>query len=198
MDPKDSKSVQEKLAVYDTLRDSIISCENRMVNEKIYMYIVYFTLLTLGYDHTWAILVSYLVLIVFQSLINEEAVAVEKASTYIRIFFEKDMDIHWETLHKNELFLSKYLPSVRTIGQYIENHGASILAIISFLVLLTTSLQQYSFLKLPSELVVELILSVILCVAVIYINKNLYINNGDTGSDLETGIVDFYNTVCKH
>ena len=83
------KPMKENIAVYETLRNSIVSCEERIANEKIYMYVVYFAMLAFSFERSWMILVSYLVLIVFQTLINGDRMAVEKASTYIRIFFEK-------------------------------------------------------------------------------------------------------------
>ena len=186
------KPIQENIVVYETLRNSIISCEERIANGKIYMYVVYFTLLAFGFEHRGMILVSYLVLIVFQTLINGDRMAVEKASTYIRVFFEKNGDIHWETLHKEQRQLKAYITATRNIGWHIEKYGASMLALISFLVLLITSLQQYSFCALPLELVIELILAALLYIVVIFINTRLYINNGDTGGDLENSIREFY------
>ena len=183
------KPMQENIVVYETLRNSIISCEERITNEKIYMYVVYFTLLAFGFEHRGMLLVSYLVLIVFQTLINGDRIAVEKASTYIRVFFEENSDIHWETLHKEQQHLKAYIEATRNVGWYIEKYGASLLALISFLVLLIISLQQYG---LPLGLVIELILAGLLCIVVIFINTKLYINNGDTGGDLENSIREFY------
>ena len=195
MNQKDIKSKHENMAVYETLRNSIISGEERITNEKIYMYVVYFALLALYVEsgHSWMILITYLVLAVFQTLINGERIAVEKTSTYIRVFFENNSDIHWETLHKEQHYLRAYLVATRNIGWYMEKHGSSSLAIVSFLILLITSLQQFhSFCLLPSNLVIELIIAFFSCIFVIGINGRLYINNGDTGGELENDIREFY------
>ena len=95
-------------------------------------------------------------------------------------------------MHKDQHHLRAYWAATRNIGWYIEKFGSSLLALTSFLTLLITSLQQYSFYTLPSDLVIELIVSVILCIVVISINMRLYTNNGDTGGELEDSIREFY------
>ena len=87
------------MAVYETLRSHIISCENRISNERISMYVVYFALLAFAVNYSWLILVSFLVLIVFQTLINMDRILISKASIYIKEFFEENSNIHWETWH---------------------------------------------------------------------------------------------------
>ena len=192
MNREKEKSVQENIVVYETLRNSIISCEERLVNEKIYMFVVYFALLAFSFDRSWLILVSYPVLIVFQTLINGDRQAVEKASIYIRVFFEENGNIHWETLHKEQYHLKAYKKATRNIGWYIEKSGSSILALTSFLALLIISLQQYSLCTLPSDLKIELMVAIFLCIFVFYINRKMYINNGDMEGDLENSIREFY------
>ena len=195
MNQKDIKPRHENMAVYETLRNSIISCEERITNEKIYMYVVYFALLTLSVEseHSWIILITYIVLIAFQTLINGDRMAVEKTSIYIRVFFENNSDIHWETLHKDQHYLRTYLAANKNIGWYTEKYGSSLLAIVSFVILPFISLQKCNdFCLLPSYLVIEQIIALFLCIFVIAINRKLYINKGDTGGELEKGIRKFY------
>ena len=192
MEQERTNATKENIAVYETLRNSIINCENRISNEIVSMYVVYFALLAFGFDHSWMILVSYLVLIAFQAQINGDSLAIEKASTYIRVFFEQGSDIHWESLHKDRYHIAVYKAAARDISWYIKKYGSSMLALVSFLVLLITSLQQYGFCALPPELVIELLLAIFLCVVVILINLRSYINNGDTGGAIEESIRRFY------
>lgn len=188
MNRKDIKPKSENIIVYEALRNSIISCEERINNEKIYMYVTYFALLAFGFDHSWTILLTYPVLIAFQSLINGDRMAIEKTSTYIRVFFENNSDIHWETLHKDQRYLHAYSVATRNIGWFIEKHASSLLAIFSFLTSLITFSQQCNyFFSLLS-----LIFAFVLCIGVIIINMKLYINNGDTGGELENSIREFY------
>lgn len=188
---------QEHIAVYETLRSSIISCEERIVNEKIYMYMAYFALMTFGIDRRWTVLFSYLLLIAFQTLINGEKMSVKRCSTYIRVFFENRNDslIHWETLHtkENEDYIQSYVRKTRgAIWHHIEKFSASFLAITSLLILLFTSLQEYNFSELPSGLTIEIIFSVLLCVFVIYINGKLYTDDKDSEDTWEKDIKDYY------
>lgn len=182
----------ENIAVYETLRNNIISCEERITNEKIYMYVVYFALLAFGVERTGILMLSYLVLIVFQTMINRDRTAIEKASAYIRIFFEEKGDIHWESLHKEQRHLRAYWTKTRNIGWYIEKFSSSLLALTTLLILLITFLQRSSFCKLPLNLALELIAALFLCIAVLFLNTRLYTNNGDIGGEIENSIRLFY------
>lgn len=189
---------QEHIVVYETLRSSIISCEERIVNEKIYMYMAYFALMTFGIDRSWTILFSYLLLIAFQTMINGEKMSVKKCSTYIRVFFENADNslIHWETLHtkENEKFIQSYIRKTRGAAwHHIEKFSSSFLAIVSLFILLITSLQKYNFNGLPMDIIIEIIFAVLLCVFVIYINSKLYTDDKDSKDTWESDIKEYYN-----
>lgn len=88
MSSQECNKKTEEIAVYEALRNSIVSIEERVINTKCYMYVLYFTLLGFGLEFPHLLIISYLVLIVFQTMINGDKLGAEKASAYIRIFFE--------------------------------------------------------------------------------------------------------------
>ncbi len=64
--------------------------EEMQRNVWIYMYVLFCTLFVLGLEWSrYLFLVSYIVLIPFQCVINDYQWSISKMSTYIRIFFEK-------------------------------------------------------------------------------------------------------------
>ena len=188
MSNQKEEKVKENTLVYESLRDSIISCEDRIVTIKINMYIVYFALFAFGVKYSELMFISFFVLITFQSLMNRERLAVEKASIYIRIFFEETGNMHWETLHKEQSHLKVYTDATRDLGWYIEKCGASILAAVSLLFLTVRN----SFYGPTSIEIVKIFFSIILFLIVCNLNKKLYINNGDTNGKLENDMRLFY------
>lgn len=171
---------EENIAEYSALRDSIIQCENSIKNETIYMYVIYFALIVLGFEHSWLFLVSFVVLIIFQTHINEDRIAIEKISSFIRIFFENQReDIHWETFNKDLKGMQFYNKHIRNLGWYINKAGVSFLACVSFIALIGNRFQAdgYQFTNLS---VVQIILGLALVAIVIYINSKLYTPNKTT------------------
>ena len=102
--------MEESISVYESLRENILHEEDRISNETIYMYVTYFALLTVSsLWNSWLSMVSYIVLIVFQSMINSSIWSIKKSSIYIKIFFEtKNNNIHWESLHTDPDYVSVY------------------------------------------------------------------------------------------
>ena len=120
-------------------------------------------------------MVSFVVLIIFQTLINEDRIAIEKVSAFIRVFFENPReDIHWETLNKDIDAMKFYNKRIRNLGWYINKTGSSFLAIISFATL-TINLFQADGLQLTVFSKIQMALGLILVASVIYINSKLYI-----------------------
>lgn len=86
---------------YDSLRNEIISIEDRRRNVWIYMYVLFVTIFVLGMEFSYDLfLVTYIILIPFQIVINRYNWGVVKISTFIRVFYEEDKkDLAWEGLH---------------------------------------------------------------------------------------------------
>ena len=168
--------MKENLAVYEALRSSIVCCEDRIRNSTINMYVVYFAMLSFGFEYNWLFLVTFIVLITFQSMINVDRLSIEKTSCYIRVFFEERRDdIHWESLHKDTLHLLAYNSEIRNIGWYFNTSASSFLAIISFVSLLLVSVKRYTLIRMPTDVFLEIIIAFCLCVIVIYINRRNWV-----------------------
>lgn len=166
---------EENIAEYSALRDSIIQCESSIKNDTIYMYVIYFALIVLGFEHSWMLLVSFVVLIIFQTHINEDRIAIEKLSAFIRVFFEnRREDIHWETLNKDLNRMKFYNKHIRNLGWYINKAGSSFLALVSFATLAINLFQVDGF-QLENFSMIQMVLGLILTAIVIYINSKLYI-----------------------
>lgn len=194
--------MEENVAVYTALREHILQKENQIANETIYMYVTYFALLAIGSIwNSWFSLVSFISLIVFQSMINGDQFAVTKASLYIRIFFEtKRNDIHWEQLHQDPYCLSVISGTVnKTVGWYICKYGATILSILSFLSIIIPILHDsnYHLYALTSVETIRSIIAFILCSITIYMNKLYFTlrDNKNSNEKLAQAIEAFYKTV---
>lgn len=192
MECEKKKPEHENIAVYETLRNHIISCEDRISNERISMYVVYFALLAFAVNYGWLILVSYLVLIVFQTLINMDRILISKASIYIKKFFEKDGDIHWETWHRNKYFKA-YRKNYKNFAWWVNEISASLLAVVSFAALLISSFQEYKIDELPTEIVVEIIFAAVLSCFIVYINLSFYHKLKSIKKDLNKSAKKLYN-----
>ena len=84
-----AKMFEENIVIYEALKNTVLHCEDGIRNARIYMYSVYFVLLGIGFDnHRWIIFITFFVLIAFQTMINTDRVAIERVSSYLRIFFE--------------------------------------------------------------------------------------------------------------
>lgn len=108
---------------YDSLRNEIISIEERRRNVWIYMYVLFVTIFILGIEFSYSLLlVTYIILLPFQVVINRYSWGVTKISAFIRIFYEEDNDnLTWEGMHVfsdyREL-IKKYNRSISGIIRY--------------------------------------------------------------------------------
>lgn len=191
MPTEKNNKVKEELSVYEALRNSILSTEERVINTKCYMYVLYFTLLGFGIEFPHLLTISYLVLIVFQTMINGDKMGAEKASTYIRVFFEESRAIHWESLHKDSNHFEEYKRMTRDVGWYIDKYSATILSIISSILFTLSVFQTSTGDGIPPLDVVYLFVSYLLCGLAIYINIKQYSNNGKVLEELEKTIRNF-------
>ncbi len=128
---------EENMAVYEALRNEIVSTQGMRTTLIVYMYTVYFTIVTFGtitsgetgINNRIPYVVSLLVLIFFQSKIQRCAYTIARISAYIIVFFETDRkDIHWETVNCNRGVAKK---AKNKISEYLSGTGAPYLGIIS-------------------------------------------------------------------
>lgn len=192
--------MKENISVYEALRNHILHFQNAIMNETIYMYVVYITLFTLGFTYDWLFLVSFIVLLVFQSMINCHLWEIRKATIYIEVFFEKERDdIHWERLHRNPTYQLMVVKSkVRSVDWYIRKNGTSLLAILSFLSLLFMSIYNVNFQiqNLPMIAIIQILAALVLCMLTIYTNRLYFRIDGQgrhNNDALSKAINDFFD-----
>lgn len=191
--------MKENIIVYEALRNHILHFQSAIMNETICMYTVYITLFSLGFAYRWLFLVSFIVLLVFQSMINCHLWEVRKATIYIEVFFEKKRDdIHWELLHRDSTYQSVVVKSkIRSIDWYIRKNGASLLAILSFVSILSISIYNVNFQirNLPMTVIIQILAASVLCILTIYTNR-LYFKIDGKGrtenDDLRDAIDKFF------
>jgi len=164
-----------QLAVYAALRNHILYKEREITDATIYMYVTFFALLAIGQIWTdWISLVSFLALIVFQSLINESIWEVIKASIYIRVFFEdSDKGVQWESLHVDLLYSSVRDAESRNLGWYIYQNGVSILSIVSmaYIIFPILSRAKYDINNIYAVQGAQIVITLSLCAISIYLNR---------------------------
>lgn len=86
---------------YSALRNEILSHMEQERTTWIAMVTIYVAMFVLAIENSIHILpLTYIVLIPFQSMLNLYEWSIQKVSTYIRIFYEKDNPrMNWETMH---------------------------------------------------------------------------------------------------
>ena len=131
--------MKENTVEYEAVRNEIIRLQESITNETIYMYVTYITLFSIGFSYKWAFLASFIVLIVFQAIINENQWEIKKCSVFLKVFFEESYDdIHWEGFHTFKYY--KTLRNIREnkIGWKLYKWSSSFLALISLIFLVFT------------------------------------------------------------
>ena len=164
------------------------------------MYVTYFALLSIGAIwNSWISLVTFISLIVFQSMINSDQWSITSASIYIRIFFEEQRnDIHWELLHADSMFSLAYEAANENLGWYFRKYGASFLAMFSLLAILLPPLREsgFNFYNLSLSDLIQIMFAFILCILTIYVNHlyfSLRNNNGNNAQRLSDAVRLFYD-----
>lgn len=123
---------EEQLYLYNSLRNEIISIEEVQRNVWIYMYILFCTLFVLGLQWSkYLFLVTYIVLIPFQCVINDYSWSISKLSAFIRVFIESESDIKWESFHGYYPFTKYYKEKSNTIIGIIRVSGSVHLGLLA-------------------------------------------------------------------
>jgi len=195
---------EESDLVYQTLRDTIIHCEDRIRTAEIYMYTVYFTLVGLGFSfNRHLLLLAFFVLIVFQSMVNSDRIAIVRVSSYIRVFFETPRnDMHWESINMDPNHQMVYSALHRDIGWRANVEGTAILSVATFFIVLYKMVDAYDYTmkNILGRDWIELMVALFLSGMAIYINTRRYIDKGSTNHKLETidaSINKFYVKCCN-
>lgn len=182
---------------YDGLRNEIISMEEQQRNVWIYMYVLFVTLFVLGIEFSYNLfLITYVVLIPFQIVINRYRLSISKISTYIRIFYEEDVDeLNWENFQVYDGYKKYYRKLSSGIPGKIRDTGVSQLGILStsfyILFMLYNKFNNDTF-KLSVIDILLIILSIILFFITMLLNKE-YTKNYD--EELEYVINNYKNSL---
>lgn len=173
--------MKEKIEVYETIRNEIISIQELQRNVWIYMYVLFGTLFVLGLEWSnYLFLVAYVILIPFQCVINDYQWSISKMSTYIRIFFEEvDEQIGWESLHIFPNYKEYYKNKSRSIRGIIRISGAVHLGFLATLFYCYDVLcQSYKngIFALGFIDIIWIVVSLICFILLILINKDYYYN----------------------
>lgn len=118
---------------YNSLRNEIISFEEQQRNVWIYMYVLFATLFILGIELSYNLfLVTYIILIPFQIVINRYKWSISKLSTYIRLFYENnDKNLNWESMHAFAEYTEYYKGLSNNISGIIRDTGVTQLGFLA-------------------------------------------------------------------
>lgn len=188
--------IQENLAVYEAVKNTVLHCEDSIRNARTQMYTIYFVLFPFGFTYGWVFLISFIVLITFQSTINSELIAIARANSFIRVFFEEQRDdMHWSRLTTDSDHLEVYNKQYRDIGWFLNQHASSFLAITSlltmFILSITSTLHAESS---PVHAWIQVAIGIPLCLLAIVINMRRYdgLKDFKKMSDIHESIQKFY------
>lgn len=187
---------ENEICEYESLRSEIVSQLETKRNIWIYMYVLYLTMFVLGIEVSrYFLLVTYIIIIPFQSAINSHARAIRIMSTYIRIFFEEQYSfINWETF----CICKEYKDFRRTTYKGIRKvlHMGSVqlggLSTIFFIYLLLKESCYQGIFKLKCFDILFIIISISLFVCVYLENKDY---QKETDKDLETLVKSFHDSL---
>lgn len=105
-----------KLEEFNNLRNEIISKQEQKRNVWLHMYVLFISLFVLGLQIShYLFLLTFVILIPYQEVINNMEWNVSRISAYIRAFYESnDPNLNWETMN------TKYTPYLDYLGQRVK------------------------------------------------------------------------------
>lgn len=190
---KVDKPIQENIAVYEMLREHILSNQDKRMQLTINMYIIFFAIFAINsHNNIILLFASLVIIIVFQALTDARSWEIAKASMYILVFFEeKRSDIHWELLHNR---CEKYDKEYKKTGvgrDGLIKIGPLVLMCISAVYYFTSWNYSVELLK-DIRFWMYSWVTVILCGIIIAQNRIYFWKNKN--AKLYEIIVGFYNT----
>lgn len=177
--------MKTQIEEYVSLRNEIISIEEQQRNVWIYMYVIFCSLFILGLEWShYLFLVTYIVLIPFQCVINNSLWSIRKISTYIRVFFENDGNkLYWESFHLYYPYMNYHKEKSKCINDIVMISGATHLGLLATAFFCGYTLKnayRSSHFMLDNLDIVLMLLSVVLFFIILMINKdyNKKVNDG--------------------
>ncbi|MDE6590458.1 MAG: hypothetical protein K2K53_09000 [Oscillospiraceae bacterium] len=111
----------------NNLRNEIISKQEQKRNVWLHMYILFISLFVLGLEISYYLfLLTFVIIIPYQEVINNMEWNVSRISAYIRTFYEKDNpDLNWETMNTHYRPYLDYLEKrVKGVSGFVRNAGS--------------------------------------------------------------------------
>lgn len=119
--------MQSELAELNNLRNEIISDQQQKRNVWLHMYILFVSLFVIGLEVShYTFLLTFVILIPYQEVINNMDWNVSRISAYIRIFYEsKDPNLNWETMNTKYIPYRRYFDKrIKGVTGFIRNAGS--------------------------------------------------------------------------
>lgn len=197
---KTKKKIKESPLVYSSLRSEILLVEEMQRNMYLYMHSIFAALYALGvqFSHIF-FLVTYIVLIPFQSKINYYAWTITKMSVYIRVFFEEtNNDMHWETFQTYPKHFREFKHNNNSIWGFFSRANTALLGILASISFVIIEVKNYNNSTNSSESIISgtlIFVAIALAVLAGFITKQSFRRtDGETfriiddyKSDLEAG-----------
>ena len=185
--------MNERMEVYNSIRSEIISMEELQRSVWVNMYVLFATLFVLGIEWShYLFLVSYIILIPFQCVINNYKWSIIRMSTYIKVFFEdENKDMGWESFHMSENYVAYDRRIKKSLTQFLGRTGAVQLGLLATgffcyrILILSYSSSGFVFSLID---LVLLVISIILFIITVIINKEYY---KDYNTELEKILNDY-------
>ncbi len=164
------------LSEYESIRNELIAMEDQQRNVWLHMYTLFITIFILGIELSYnLLLVTYIILIPFQIVINRYKISILKMSIYIKIFYEKDIAwLNWEglqTFRKSKEYYIKIDTSIEGILGHTGSSQLGLLSTIFFCVLLLHNRYSNDIFSLSIKDVFLIAISICLCFVVINLNR---------------------------
>ena len=171
--------MKERIEVYNSIRSELVAMEEMQRNVWINMYVLFAALFVLGIEWShYLFLVSYIILIPFQCVINIYKWTIIRMSTYIKVFFEdEDKDIGWESFQISKNYVAYDRRIKKSFTQFLGRTGVVQLGMLATGFFAgRTLILSYSSSGFVFSLIdlVFLVISIILFVIIVIINKEYY------------------------
>ena len=192
-----SKKNKENIHIYDSLRNEILLIEELQRNIWIAMYASYLTLFVVALEWSYYIfLLTYMVLIPFQSQILRYRWSIRRMSEYIIVFFEQQRkDMHWETFNSSNIFKKYYKIFNKNLASIFSGTGAIQLGVISTITLWGFIINRYvNELNITWVDILCVILS-LFCMHIIIILNRQY--NKGYGNDVNDIVKEYKDEINK-
>ena len=187
------KRIKESELVYSSLRSEILLVEEMQRNMYLYMYSIFAVLYVLGvqFGHIF-FLITFVVLIPFQSKINFYSWSITKMSVYIRVFFEETGNtIHWESFQTYPKHLQLYGHKNNSVWGFVSRVNTALLGILAAASFIIEEVKNFVHVSSKSEVIISIlliVLSIILAIWAWIITKQSFAR-----TDIETfEIIDQY------